>query len=141
MADPEPHIELTLFNGNADAQCWRCQDYYDIEGIAAFYDDGWTCPTCAGILSPGMEQIIRGLDQVHDAITLDLFTRRVLIKDLESVTWALRKLADLVDDIAADKAQLRLAVKVVEGLAPGEEGQPIGVSIDRQIITAKEATS
>ncbi|MGW4411181.1 hypothetical protein ACWEJ6_44620 [Nonomuraea sp. NPDC004702] len=137
----ETHMELGLFHGDADGECHRCHQVYEIRAYAAFHDDQWTCPDCADAISPGFSDIIRGLDLVFNGITLDLFTRRVLLKDLDSVTWSLRKLADLVDDIAADKAQLHLTVKVVEGFAPDEQGQPIGVSIDRTIETAKEPTS
>ncbi|MFI6299565.1 hypothetical protein ACIBEJ_48780 [Nonomuraea sp. NPDC050790] len=132
--------ELTLFSGGADGECHRCREVYEIKAFAAFHDDCWTCPTCAGALSPGMDEIIHGLDRVYDAVTLDLLTRKVLIKDLGSVTWALRKLADLIDDIAADRAVLHLSVKVVDGIAPHEDGQPIGISIDRE-ITRKEISA
>lgn len=127
-------IELGLFHSEADAECHRCDNVYEIAAYVAFVDGEWTCPDCAGFYSPGFDDIIRGLDRVYDGITLDLFTRRVLIKDLDTVTHALRRLADLVNEIADDHTRLRLTVKAVEGMAPDEEGQLIGVSIDREIV-------
>lgn len=135
-------IELGLFHGDADGECHRCHQMYEIAAYAAFHDDEWTCPDCAGLISPGMDSIIRGLDLVYDGVTLDLFTRRALLGDVDTVTSSLRRLADLIDDIATGKAQLQLSVRVIEGFAPHEEGQPIGVSIDRTITTSaiKELT-
>lgn len=128
-------IELGLFHSEADGECHRCRNIYEINAYAAFVDDEWTCPDCAGLYSPGLDSVIRGLDVVYDAATLDMFTRPVTYAELNTVTRGLRRLADLIDDIAANRTKLRLTVKAVEGLAPDEEGHLIGVSIDREIVT------
>lgn len=132
-------IELGFFHSEADGECHRCHNMFEISAHAAFHDGDWTCPDCADAISPGFGDIIRGLDRVYDGITCDLFARMVLVKDLDAVTHALRRLADLVDDIRADRTRLRISVKAVEG-AFEEEGQLIGVSIDR-MITRKEIAS
>lgn len=131
-------MDLGLFYGDADGECHRCRNVFEINAYAAFHGDEWTCPDCADVISPGFGDIIRGLDRVFDGITLDLFARMVLAKDLDSVTRALRRLADLVDDIRTNRTQLRVSVKAVAG-AFEEEGHLIGVSIDRVIIPRKEA--
>lgn len=131
-------IELAMFHGDADGECHRCRNMFEITAYAAFVDDEWTCPDCAGLYSPGLDSVIRGLDLVYDGVSLDMFTRRVTFADLDTVTHALRRLADLVDDIATDRTKLRLTVKAVEGFLPDEEGHLIGVSIDREIVTSKE---
>ncbi|MFD1547706.1 hypothetical protein [Nonomuraea guangzhouensis] len=123
-----------MFTSEADGECHRCGGVYEIHGHAAFYADQWTCPDCADAFSPGFGDVIRGLDRVLHGVLLDMFTRRVLIKDLNQVTSALRKLANLFDDIANDRTHLRLNIKAVEGMAPDEDGQLIGVSIDREIV-------
>lgn len=131
-------VELGLFHSEADAECHRCRNIYEINAYAAFVDGDWTCSDCAGFHSPGIDDIIRGLDLVFNGVTLDMFTRRVPAKDLDTVTHALRRLANLVDEIASDHTQLRLTVKAVEGMAPDEEGHLIGVSIDREIVTPRD---
>ncbi|MER7363596.1 hypothetical protein [Nonomuraea wenchangensis] len=131
-------MELGLFHGEADGECHRCRNVFEISAYAAFYDNQWTCPDCANAISPGFGDVIRGLDRVFDGITCDMFSRMVLVKDLETVTRALRRLAELVDDIRANRTKLLLSVKAVEG-SFGEEGQLIGVSIDRMIVPQKEA--
>ncbi|MEV6159401.1 hypothetical protein AB0L53_54625 [Nonomuraea sp. NPDC052129] len=130
-------VELGLFHSEADAVCHRCGNMYEIAAYAAFVDGDWTCPDCAGFYSPGIDDIIRGLDLVFNGITCDMFTRMVLVKDLDTVTHALRRLAELVDDIRANRTQLRISVKAVEG-AFEEEGHLIGVSIDREIVTPRD---
>lgn len=126
---------IELCSSHGDAECHRCRAVFETNAHVAFVDDEWTCPDCAGFYAPGFDDIIRGLDRVYDGITLDVFTRRVLVKDLNTITHALRRLADLVDEIADDRTHLRLSVKAVEGMAPDEEGHPIGISIDREIVT------
>lgn len=128
-------IDLGMFTSETDGECHRCGGVYEIHGHAAFYDDQWTCPDCADAISPGFGDVIRGLDRVLHGVLLDMFTRRLLIEDLNQVTGALRKLANLIDEIADDRTHLRLTVKAVEGMAPDEEGHLIGVSIDREIVT------
>ncbi|AQZ67620.1 unnamed protein product [[Actinomadura] parvosata subsp. kistnae] len=132
-------MELGFFHGEADGECHRCRSMFEVNAYAAFHDGEWTCPDCADAISPGFGDIIRGLDRVYDGITCDLFTRRVLIEDLNTVTHALRRLAEVVDDIAAGRTKLHLDVQAVEGSFE-ENGQLIGVSIDRQIVTSKENT-
>ena len=134
-------IELGRFTSEADGDCYRCGNVYEIHAYAAFHDGQWTCPDCADAISPGMGDIIRGLDLVFNGVTLDLFTRRVLVGDLDEVTGSLRSLANLIDDIATSRAHLALSVQIVEGLAPDEEGQLIGVEIHRQINQPSKETA
>lgn len=136
-------VEIAMFHDNADGECHRCRHMYEINAHAAFHDDDWTCPACAGLISPGMEEVIRGLDLIYDGVTLDMFTRAVLPADLDTVTSSLRRLADIIDDINAGRTKLQLSTRVMDSFVPGEEGQPAGFTIDRRIVvpTVKEIAS
>ncbi|MBB6343779.1 hypothetical protein FHU36_000288 [Nonomuraea muscovyensis] len=133
MATPA-RVELTLFSGPADAECSRCRDMYEIKAFAVFVDgDQWTCPPCADREARGIEQIIKGLDLVHEALLLDVFTRPITGADARAITWAIRALADLVDDVMADRVEVRLGVHIQEGVIPEEKGEYIGVLINHEI--------
>jgi hypothetical protein len=128
-------VELTLFSGPADGECWRCHETYEIHAVAAFTDgDQWTCPDCADRLARGYGQIIKGLDLVHQALLLDVFTRPITSADAHAITWAIRQMAKLVDDVMTDKVKVRVGVEVQQGYLD-EEGQYIGVLINHDIST------
>ncbi|WP_336208226.1 hypothetical protein [Nonomuraea sp. LPB2021202275-12-8] len=129
-----PRVELTLFNGPADGECSTCRETYEIRAYAAFVDgDQWTCPRCADRHARGLQQIIKGLDLVHEALLLDVFTRPTTGTDARAITWAIRRLADLVDDVMADRVKVSLRVHIQEGITPDEEGQYIGVLINHDV--------
>lgn len=127
-------IELGLFDTFSDAECWRCEQVFEINAFAVFTaGDQWTCPSCADREFEGIGQIVKGLDAVFEATMLDVFTRPIIRAEADTITWALRKMAGLIDDVMDDKVKVGLVVKVVEGIVPSEEGQPIGISIDRRM--------
>jgi len=136
-------IELSLFSSYSDGECWRCEETYEIVAFAAFTDgDQWTCPSCADREFPGMQQIIKGLDAVHEATMLDVFTRPISGADARSITWGLRAVADLIDDVMADRVKVKLGVHIQEGVLDHEKDQYIGVMLNREIVrpTDKETT-
>lgn len=140
MNDP---IEIGLFYDAADGECHRCRGMFEINAHAVFVDDQWTCPACAGLISPGIEDVIRGLDLIYDGVTLDVFTRPFLPANLAEVTKSLRSLADLFDDITHDRVKLQISIELVDSFVPGEEHVPAGVAINRRIVapTVKEIAS
>jgi len=127
-------IELFMWDSYGDGECSYCREMYEITAFAAYDDTAGVCPACAERLSPGMQDIIRGLDAVHEGVVWDVFTRPITAADAHTITRALRHLADRIDDVMADRVQVRLCTRVEEGFPPNEAGVPIGVSISRQIV-------
>lgn len=134
-------IELSLFNSYADGECYRCEETYEIVAFAAFTDgDQWTCPSCADREFPGMQQIIKGLDAVHEATVRDVFTRPITGADARAITWGLRHMADLIDDVMTGRVKVKRGIHIQEGLLDHEKGQFIGVQLDRLLTRADKET-
>lgn len=133
-------IEFAIFHESTDGLCWRCEESYDIHLVGAFDDDAWTCPNCLDLDQPGMGEVIRGLDQVWNGVSLDMAARPTPNADYGTVTAALRNLADIIDGIADNSIKLQICVQLVDGFLPGEKGDPVGVMVERRIIkpTAKQ---
>lgn len=140
ITNKPPRVDLALFSGYADGECWRCGNTYEIVAFAPFVDaDQWTCPACAEREFAGMEQIIKGLDLIHETVLWDVLSRPVTRTDVAVITASLRELADMIDKIMDDQVKVKLAIHIQDGVLEHEKGQPIGVLISRDVSAVSTA--
>lgn len=113
--------------------CPRCGDEHEMRAHATIVDgtDGFLCPRCAEKVAPGWPEIVRALDDVHDAI---LYALRPA--EAPAVAAALRALAKRVEDLDAGRAHIAVTVEVVDVAdIVGTEGRICGVQAERRVVS------
>ncbi|HEY9475811.1 MAG TPA: hypothetical protein VIS06_18410 [Mycobacteriales bacterium] len=128
MADDQ--LGLALGNGQEiEQRCARCGQYCSaFAAITYDVDTGeLICPACSEHIVPGWPELVRAIDQVHDAICY--VGRPAEGADIAAV---LRALADRVDDLTGGRAAIVTNTNLV-GLE--------GVSAERYILTHNQVSA
>jgi hypothetical protein len=128
MTDHE--LGLALGNGREiEQQCARCGQYGSAFAAITYDADtgGLICPACSEHIVPGWPELVRAIDQVHDAICY--VGRPTEGADIAAV---LRALADRVDDLTGGRAAIVTNTNLV-GLE--------GVSAERYILTHNQVSA